>query len=122
MEADGILPLSAILAGALLIKTSVNNIELSNYISSLESDLNKYVDDGDLYKLYGVVGRNSDEFYLICNYNDMCNRDICDRKCTVGDYLYSMTTPEIRSFFGIEEKKTTKKDGIFKKIRTRVFK
>lgn len=122
MDDGNSLPFSAILAGALLTKSSINNIELSNYICMFENDNNEYIDNYGLNKLYGIVGRDENAFYLLKEYNDFY-----DDKHTVEDYLYSLTNPEIRRFFGIPEKQIENnqykesKPSIFKMIRTRVF-
>ena len=120
MDDGHLVPFSALLAGALLIKKDISNIELANSICLFEEQMNCYIDDGDLYKLYGVVGRDDDGFHLIKNYDDKFNNI-----CTVKEYLYSMTNPMIRSFFGYPEEIKVDNDkknitGIFKRIRTRV--
>ena len=121
MDNGDTLPFSNFLAGSLLINKSISYVELSNYICRFEGQTNKYIIDDNLFKLYDIVNCNNDCFTLKYDY-DYCFNNIC----TIEEFLYSMTTPEIRNFFGykdkvIEEKTVPPKEGLLKKIRTRVF-
>lgn len=114
---------SSFLAGALLSFGNVTNLELTNYMSSFESMYDISIYDDGIDNLSGIIGYNSDGFYLIKGYDDKYN-DIC----TVKEYLYSMTSSEIRTFYGYNDRLNlnlsnviAKKKGILKKLRTRVF-
>ena len=119
------IPFSALLAGNLLIKKDISNIELINSICLFEEQMNLCViGDEGLSKLDNIVKEDDEGFHLIVDYNDRFNN-----MCTIKEYLYSMTNPMIRSFFGYQEElkindigsEVNKRKGIFKKIRTRVL-
>ena len=121
MDNGETLPFSNFLAGALLINRNISYVELSNYICLFEEQTNKYIIDDNLFKLYDIVHCNNDCFELKYNYDYYFNNI-----CTIEEFLYRMTTPEIRNFFGYKDKEleketTNEKVGLLKKIKTRVF-
>lgn len=122
MDDGNSIPFSAFLAGALLTKERISKIELIDNIGKFEEENNKYIDNRILYKIDEIVKEDNNDFYLIRNYND-----VYDNRRTIRDYLYSMTTSEVKKFFGLTESQNINcgynviKTNIFKKIRTRVF-
>ena len=56
---------SSFLAGALLSFGNVTNLELTNYMSSFESMYDISIYDDGIDNLSGIIGYNSDGFYLI---------------------------------------------------------
>lgn len=122
MDANGEIMFSSFLAGALLKEKSITFIELTNYMGTFEEDTNYSIFDDGFNRLNDIIIHSDMVISLSKNYDDIYNN------VTVRDYLYSLTCKEVRQFFNIEEASIIqntdldiKKNGIFKKIRTRVF-
>lgn len=123
MEADGEILFSSFLAGALLKNKTVTYVDLVNYMSLFENVTNHRIIDDGLYKLFDITTKSDTVISLNADYDDFY-----DNIRTIRDYLYSMTDSQVRNFFEIEDIELknqdnyiVKKQGILKKIRTKVF-
>lgn len=91
-------------------------------MGAFEEDTNYSIFDDGFNRLNDIIIYSDITISLRKSYDDMYNN------VTVKDYLYSLTSKEVRQFFNIEEVSIiqntdldVKKKSIFKKIKTRVF-
>lgn len=122
---------SSFIAGFLLVKDDISFVEISKEMSSFDHSGNFMVVDpsGDFDKLRGLVALDNLGCHLTLNYD--CEFDYGDSSIIVRDYLYGLTTEDVRKYFGIEEReiiniytgsKKEKKNSILMKIkRTKVY-
>ena len=115
---DKVVPFFSFLAGLFLVRKEINYSELSYIMNDFTSKTNIYIDDdcGDFNLMNDFVYFNDKKLYIINNYNDIIY--VNNSRITFGDYLYDMTTCEIRDYFGIPPRNKFK---LFKnKIKAKV--
>ncbi len=109
---------SSFLAGVLLIRSEIGYGEVSWLLNDFSNKLNVYVDDEKednsvinnfalFTDKYICLKNNYDEFVSFNNHY-----------IKVNDYLYGLTTGDVRSYFGIPDKKKSIFSRI--KIKTKV--
>ena len=109
---------SSFLAGVLLIRSEIGYGEVSWLLNDFSNKLNVYVDDEKednsvinnfalFTDKYICLKNNYDEFVSFNNHY-----------IKVNDYLYGLTTGDVRSYFGIPDKKKSIFPRI--KIKTKV--
>lgn len=93
-----VITLSSFLAGALLIRRSITSFEISNYMNDFTKKYNCDVDEpiNDFNKLADIVYFDGSIMYLR------------EDNAMIDNYLYDLTTDEVREYFGIEEKENIK--------------
>lgn len=97
------IPTSSFLAGVLFCK---NKIDFMTEYSKLQEDFErKYKIAVSGQESLGVkIAVEGTTIRLIDDYNKVIN--VNGRVMDVRSYLYSLTTPEVRDYFGIEEPRT----------------
>lgn len=95
---------SSFIAGFLLVKNDISFIEISKEMSNFDCSGNFVVVEpkGDFDRLCGLVDFDNLGFHLTLDYSDefSCGSS----SLLVRDYLYDLTTEEVRRYFGIEER------------------
>lgn len=95
---------SSFVAGFLLVKNDISFIEISKEMSKFDCSGNFTMIEpkGDFDRLFGIVTFDDFGFHLTLDYNDEFNYGTSS--IIVQDYLYDLTTEEVRRYFGIEER------------------
>lgn len=101
---DKMVSFFSFLAGFFLLRRSSTCGELSYLMNDFTNRFNIYIDDDndDLYLFNRLVCFKDKDINLRYDYDDIIN--INGNTYRVNDYLYSLTTDEVREYFGIPYK------------------
>ena len=115
---DKVVPFFSFLAGLFLVRREIDCSELSYIMNDFTDKTNIYIadDNDDFNMMNDFFNFNDKKIYVVNNYNDIIY--VNNSRITFGDYLYDMTTCEIRDYFGIPPRNKFK---LFKnKIKAKV--
>ena len=115
---DKVVPFFSFLAGLFLVRKEIDYIELSYIMNDFTDKTNIYIDDNsvDFNMMNDFVYFNDKKLYIVNDYSDIIYFN--NAPIIFGDYLYNMTTCEIRNYFGISPRNKFK---LFKnKIKAKV--
>ena len=98
---DKVVPFFSFLAGLFLVRKEIDYIELSYIMNDFTDKTNIYIDDNsvDFNMMNDFVYFNDKKLYIVNDYSDIIYFN--NAPIIFGDYLYNMTTCEIRNYFGI---------------------
>jgi len=90
---------TSFLAGVLYTRRAISNLEFFELMNRFENMYDVTIYSGEDIKI--PIYLEDRGISLRKNYDDMVIVD--NKKITVGNYLYSVTTPNVREFFGIPD-------------------
>ena len=98
---DKVVPFFSFLAGLFLVRKEIDYIELSYIMNDFTDKTNIYIDDNsvDSNMMNDFIYFNDKKLYIVNDYSDTIYFN--NAPIIFGDYLYNMTTCEIRNYFGI---------------------
>jgi len=90
---------TSFLAGVLYTRRAISNLEFFELMNRFENMYDVTIYSGEDIKI--PIYLEDRGISLRKNYDDIVIDD--NKKITVGNYLYSVTTPNVREFFGIPD-------------------
>lgn len=107
---------NSFLAGVLIAKSRINNFDFFNLMNSFQNTYNvTVVNLGS--DLTVPIYLDDNEIRLLKNLDDVIS--FWGKNTTIRNYLYSFTTPRVRTFFGIpdmEVEKNRKANTLIRKL------